>query len=364
MPVLYEREPQPRTGELQLFAKKVAIVAAFALGILLLWCVREVLILVFIAAVLAAGIAPAVHKVQSLGRLWSHKRVARGTAVLIVYLPFVVVAIVLIVVLAPRLVVETRALGAQLPQLLERNVLTPLERWFPMGGVRTWLQGGTSMPTAHVFAYVRTVGTVIASFVAVLFMIAYMLVDAERLRNTILLLYPPNVRGDRRRTLMRIANRMSAWLSAQLILAAIIGVATFVTLLALRIPYALPLALLATVGEMVPVIGPILGATPSLAIALLLSRWQFWSVLTMAIVLQKLENLFIAPRIMSRKVSISPLAVFIAFMSGASLLGIIGAIMAIPVAAIVQVTWDEIFVARRERRQDVIRAGTLLKRVD
>jgi predicted PurR-regulated permease PerM len=84
----------------------------------------------------------------------------------------------------------------------------------------------------------------------------------------------------------------------------------------------------------------------------------------MAIFFQKVENFFIAPRVMSRKVLISPLSVFIAFMVGASLLGIVGAIMAIPVAAIVQVAFEEIFVARRERRQDIGRAGTLTKRRD
>jgi predicted PurR-regulated permease PerM len=81
-------------------------------------------------------------------------------------------------------------------------------------------------------------------------------------------------------------------------------------------------------------------------------------------VLQKVENYFIVPRVMAKKVSISPLAVFIAFMIGASLLGIAGAIMAIPIAAIVQVAFEEVFVSRRERRQDVDRAGTLLRKAD
>jgi predicted PurR-regulated permease PerM len=157
---------------------------------------------------------------------------------------------------------------------------------------------------------------------------------------------------------------MSSWLSGQLILSGIMGLATFIGLLILRVPYAVPLALFATLGEMVPVIGPILGTAPALVIALLQSRWQFWSVLVMAILFQKIENFFIAPRVMSRKVSISPLSVFIAFMVGASLLGIVGAIMAIPVAAIVQVAFEEIFVARRERRRDIGRAGTLTKRRD
>ena len=108
-----------------------------------------------------------------------------------------------------------------------------------------------------------------------------MLVDADRLRNLFLLLYPAEKRADKRRMLARMGRRMSSWLSAQMILSAIIGVATFITLLCLRIPYALPLAIVATIGEMVPVIGPIIGALPSLAIAILHSRWQFWSVLIM-----------------------------------------------------------------------------------
>ena len=159
-----------------------------------------------------------------------------------------------------------------------------------------------------------------------------------------------------------VRTRPLPWLSGQLILSGIIGVATFIGLLILRVPYALPLAIFATFGEMVPVIGPIIGAVPALAIATLQSRWQFWSVLLMAILFQKLENFFIAPHVMSRKVEISPLAVFIAFMLGAAVLGIIGALMAIPIAAIAQVAFEEVFVARRERRHDIARAGTLTKR--
>jgi predicted PurR-regulated permease PerM len=87
-------------------------------------------------------------------------------------------------------------------------------------------------------------------------------------------------------------------------------------------------------------------------------------VLAAAIVMQKLENFIIAPRVMSRRVSISPLSAFIAFMTGAAILGLVGALIAIPVAAIVQVAFEEVFVARRERRHDSDRAGTLVLKRD
>ncbi|HVR38318.1 MAG TPA: AI-2E family transporter [Thermoanaerobaculia bacterium] len=351
-------------GELTLFARKVAIVAAFAIAICILWLVRNVVFLIFVAAVLAAGISPAVRRVRVLWRFWFRRHIARGTAVMIVYLPFVVTVLVLALVVMPGVVADMRELGHQLPSLIEKNILTPLEHYVPVGVLREQLRDGVDLPRSSLFVAMRGAATIAGSFIAVLFMVAYMLMDAQRLRNHLLLIYPPDVRSERRRTLTQIAKRLSSWLSAQLLLAAIIGIATFFGLLLLRIPYALPLAMLAAIGELVPILGPTIGAIPALAIALLYSKWQFWAVLAFAIVLQKVENLFIVPRVMSRKVQISPLAVFIAFMIGASLLGIIGAIMAIPVAAIAQVAFDEAFVARRERRQNVERAGTLLRRVE
>jgi predicted PurR-regulated permease PerM len=361
------RFPRP-TGEgrseLEIFIAKVLIVIGILAAAALIWAARGVLLLVFIAAVIAAGISPAVRAVRIRWRYIFRRKLSRGAAVMIVYLPFLVAVLLILLLIAPRFVADTRELGQRLPELIEMNILRPLERYVPVGVIRDELADGVELPRSRVFMYMRNAAAAFASVIAVLFMVAYMLIDAVRLRNLLLLVYPPEVRGRRRRTLIRMGKRMSAWLSGQLLLSIIIGVATFAGLVALRIPYALPLAIIAAIGELVPVIGPTLGAVPALAIALLHSPWQFWSVLVFAIVLQKVENLFIVPRVMSRKVSISPLAVFIAFMIGASVLGLIGAILAVPVAAIVQVAFEEAFVRPRERRRDLERPGTLLRKAD
>lgn len=349
-----------RRDELTLFAKKIAIVILFALIVWLLWAGRAVLILVFISAALAAGIAPVVHRVRVVWRHLTHRSLSRGTAVLLVYFPCVLFVIGLVVIVVPQLIDQTHALGAQFPTLFERNIVVPLSHYVPMGRVRDYVrENGFTLPQGRLFGVVRGTATAFASFIAVLFMVVYMLMDAHRLRNLILLFYPPAMRAERRQMLNRMARRMSLWLSAQLILSAIMGVAVFAGLLLLRIPYALPLAIFAMLGELVPVIGPIVGCAPALLLALLQSRWQFWSVLILILILQKLENLIIAPRVMSRRVSISPLTAFIAFMLGAAALGIVGAIMAIPATAVVQVWFDEMFVDPRERRYDRARMGTL-----
>ncbi len=361
---LYPRPLDRPRSELELFTRKVLIVIALATAAAILWFARDALLLVFIAAVLAAGIAPAVRRVRILWRYQFRRKLSRGTAVMIVYLPFLIAVLTIGLLVVPRFIHDSKELGQRLPELIDKNVLVPLEaHGVPVNIIRDEMRTA-EMPRSRVFAYMRNAAAAVASVFAVLFMVAYMLIDAERLRNLFLLVYPPEVRGRRRRTLMRVAKRMSGWLSAQLLLCAIIGIATFIGLVLLRVPYALPLAIIAAVGELIPAIGPTVGAIPALIIALLNSRWQFWSVLVFAILLQKVENYLIVPRVMAKKVSISPLAVFIAFLIGASLLGIIGAIMAIPVAAIVQVAFDEAFVKRRERRQDLDRAGTLLRKAD
>jgi len=349
-------------SELELFTRKLLIVVAVACLLSLLWFARGVLLLVFIAAVLAAGISPTVPKVRVRWRYLFRRKISRGAAVMVVYLPFVLAVIVLALVVAPRVIIDTRELGQQLPTLIEQNILVPLERYVPVGVIREELRDGIELPRSRVFAYMRNAAAAFASIIAVVFMVAYMLIDAARLRNLVLLIYPPEVRGHRRRMLTRVGKRLSAWLSGQLMLCAIIGITSFVAFVALRIPYALPLAMIAAIGELIPVLGPTLGAVPALAIALLHSPWQFWAVLIFTVVLQKIENLFIVPRIMGRKVSVSPLAIFIAFMIGASLLGVAGAIIAVPVAAIIQVAFEEAFIIRRERRFDIERPGTLRKR--
>ncbi|HUP64778.1 MAG TPA: AI-2E family transporter [Thermoanaerobaculia bacterium] len=344
-------------AELQIFFRKVVIVFAVALTLLLLWYVRRVVILIFIAAVLAAGISPAVHRVRVFIRHALNVRIRRGTAVVLVYIPFLILAVLFAIFGLPRIVVEGADLARKLPVLLESHIIQPLSPYLPVEELRRMVAGETS--EIELFTYFRGAVGVVASIIIVLVLIVYMMIDAERLRNVFLLFYPAEERGRKRRMVRRLSRRLSSWLAGQLLLALIIGVATFIGLMLLGIPYALPLALVAAIGEMIPIIGPILSAIPALVFALLQSPQHFWAVLVMAVMIQQLENHLLVPRIMGAKVSVSPLAVAIAFLIGGSLLGILGAIMAIPMTAIIQVGFEEVFVTRRERRHDRSRPGTL-----
>ena len=339
------------SNDLFLFVKKVLIVVACLIALVLAWQVRYILVLIYIAGVLAAGISPVVRKVRVYGRMWLGRRIPRSAAVFIVYLPLLTFAVILIAVIAPTMIVEVQEMSADLPGLIEERLLAPARaQGVPVDAVVEWAQRYGSESKGHLFNYVWSVVAVLTSIVAVMFMVAYMLIDAERLRSVFLLFFPAESRSARQATIRRVSRRMSSWLGGQITLAAIVGLATGVGAMLLGIPYAIPLALIAAIGEVVPVIGPILGAIPLCLIALLQSRGQFWAALALAILVQQVENYFLVPRIMGHKVSISPLAVFIAFLMGATLFGIIGAILAVPTAAIIQVIFEEAFLARRERR--------------
>lgn len=345
----------PDHDQLRIFAKKVGIV----LLLVVLWQIREIVILLLISGILAAGIAPAVARMRVLARLYFHRRIARSTAVLLVYLPILLATTILLFFGLPFLLEQSRSLVSDLPRLLDERVFTPLEQYIPMDDFRAMVRRPAANDDQPVVTYVRGAATVVASAIAVLFIVFYMLIDAERLRNFFLIAFPSQERAERKVLVRRMGRRMSAWLAAQLLLALIIGAATFVTLLILRIPYALPLAFLAAIGEMIPIVGPILGAIPALAVALFQSPAQFWWLLVAVVVIQQIENLVLVPRLMGNQLHVSPLAIFVAFLIGTSLLGIVGAILAAPMAAAAQLLIDQAYVAPRERRQQADRPGAI-----
>jgi predicted PurR-regulated permease PerM len=111
---------------------------------------------------------------------------------------------------------------------------------------------------------------------------------------------------------------------------------------ALGVPFFYVLALISGVGEMIPIVGPILAAIPAIAVASTVSLKTVIFVIIFFVVQQQLENHILVPKIMSRQVGVSPVTVIMALLIGGSLLGVVGAILAIPTAAILQVVAGEL----------------------
>ena len=135
-------------------------------------------------------------------------------------------------------------------------------------------------------------------------------------------------------------------MSGQLILAGTIGSTAAIGLYFLGVPYFYVLALIAAIGEIVPIIGPILSAIPAILAGLSVSPQTGLFVAIFWIVQQQVENHLLVPKVMERQVGVSPVVVIVALLIGGSVLGIVGAILAVPTAAIIQVIFDQILEER------------------
>jgi predicted PurR-regulated permease PerM len=145
-----------------------------------------------------------------------------------------------------------------------------------------------------------------------------------------------------------IGQRLGGWVRGQLLLSAIIGTMTLVGLTIIGVPYAVLLSLVAAIGEAVPMIGPIVSAVPAIIIAFFVSPVQGFLTLGLYIVIQQLENNLVVPKVMGRAVSLHPVAVMLALLAGSELMGVTGAILAVPVTAALSVIVDEVRSQRIE----------------
>jgi len=316
----------------------------------MLWCaylVRDALLIIYVSGLLAIGFSPLVRVIERQKVLPIRSaRFPRWFAILVPYVAIVGTVALLIVLIWPPLVDQARALWAQLPDMFDRAQRFLVSR----GLLNEHLTLGEAMARATA-TETETVGRVAGAvagvagglfgLITILILSFYILIDADRLRASMLRLFPPAERPRVAAASREVTVKLSAWLGGQVLLGAAIGTSTAIGLWALGIPFFYVLALVAGVGELIPVVGPILSAIPALAVALTISLQKTLFVLIFLVVQQQLENHILVPRIMSRQVGVSPVTVIVALLIGGSLLGIVGAILAVPTAAILQVVLHE-----------------------
>ena len=205
-------------------------------------------------------------------------------------------------------------------------------------------QGPLPDPTSYFDTVFSAVGSILGGlfgFFTILILTFYLLVDSDNLLGGFLQLFPRDRRTRVAAACREVTVKVSAWLMGQIILASVIGITAGIGLWLLGIPYFYVLALIAGIGEMIPMVGPLLAALPSIAVAFTVGPSAALWVTLYYIAQQQLENHVLVPKIMERQVGVSAVTVIVALLIGGSLLGIMGAILAVPTAAILQVVIQE-----------------------
>jgi len=322
--------------------------AGLALTVALAWMlvlVRDALLLIYISGLTAIGLSPLVEAACDQGARLRY-RVPRWTAVLAVYLAIVGILVGVGLLIIPPLGQQARELWKALPMLVEaaRGWLVghgALGEGVSVGEAIRQAPVGGSDAVGTLFGAIWTFIGGVFGAVTILILSFYMLLDAEKLVRAFVRMFPRAERSRVEEVCRRVATKVSAWLAGQLFLAATIGVTAAVGLWLFGVPYFYVLALIAAIGEMIPVVGPVLSAIPAVAVALSVSPALGVGVAVFFFLQQQFENHVLVPKIMARQVGVSPVIVITALLIGGSLLGIVGALLAVPTAAILLVLFEE-----------------------
>ena len=314
-----------------------------------LYLVRDTLLLIYVAGLIAVGLSPLVDRIEQQ-RLTRRVRIPRWAAILSVYVALFTVIGLFVMLMVPPLAAQARDLVTAAPDLLHRAQLWLIER----GVLSREITIGEAVRQAPGAAGSDAVGTVVSAIwgfvggvfgvVTILIVAFYVLIDAENIVRALVRLFPRPERARVRDALRRAGEKVSAWMAGQLLLGAIIGTTAALGLWILGVPYFYVLALIAGIGELIPIVGPLLAAIPAIAVAFSVSPATALGVAVFFFLQQQVENHVLVPRVMSRQVGISPVLVIMALLIGGSLLGLVGAILAVPTAAILQVLLQELVV--------------------
>jgi predicted PurR-regulated permease PerM len=335
-------------------AAGVVVVLALALLIVVL---RDVLVLVLASLVLAVGLQPAV-------RWLTARNVRRGTAVAIIFGVGLLLVGAFLAVVIPIVARQVTELIQAAPQYLQRaqarsSLLGKLDGQFHL--IDKLRHAGASVPT-FALAFARGFAAFVFELVTVAILTAYFATSLPSMQRSVARLLRREHRDELEVILERTTGRIGGYVTGNVVVSLIAGVVTFVALLLLGVPYAVALAIWVALTDLIPTVGALLGAAVVCLVAAFVSVPVLIATVAFFIVYQQIENYVIAPRVMKRAIEIAPAAVIVAVLIGATLAGFFGALLALPIAATIQIVLEELYVKDRIEEVRAVDAETARRR--
>jgi predicted PurR-regulated permease PerM len=325
------------------------VLVSVGLAFWLLYRFHQVLFILFIAVVIGTMLRPVVG--------WLQRRGLPGVAaVTLIFLALLILVIGFVLLLFPLILEQATSIIADVPGYYQS-----LRDW--VGGLPGPLAGqlgellpvtlslpGAGQPTGQelldsagqVLGYIGSASTVIFTAVVVLLLAYYWTLTGPRTIRSLLQPLPVARREVVSELVAAMETKVGAYVAGQGILMLAVGGLALVAYWIIGLPYILVLAVVAGLMEAVPIIGPLLGAIPAALVALSLGPDKFAWVVVATLAIQQVENSLLVPRVMRRAVGVNPFVTLLALFSFSSLLGIAGALMAIPIAAMIQIVLDRL----------------------
>jgi predicted PurR-regulated permease PerM len=319
------------------------VLLSVVFGFWLLYRFNQVVFILFIAMVMGTVIRPAVT--------WLYERgTPRVAGILIIYIFFVLLIIGFLWLLAPIIIEQGKTIAAAVPGYYQslhgwmvhhpNPLLVRLSQSFPEAfpALQPPAEAGEQVidSAGQVFEYAKRTAQFAFVLIILLVLIFYWTLDGPRAIQSFLLLVPQDQRESIRELISAIESRLSFYVLGQGTLCLVIGIMALLAYRWIGLPNALVLAVIAGVLEAVPMVGPLLGAIPAAMVALSLGPDKLIWVIVATLVIQQLENSFLVPRVMSKAVGVNPFVTLLSLFAFGSFFGVPGALMAIPIAAIIQ----------------------------
>ena len=342
---------EDRAAHKSLILYAIWMAALVVLGLWLAWQIREVLLVLYASLILAVGFSPVVRLIERQRLLpVGTRRFPRWMAILVLYVFIIGAVAAVISMILPPLIEQGREFWSHKDQMFLRVQTFLVERGLmdrPITLEQAVAQAPVSGNTVGtVFDAVRGVIGGIFGLVTILIVTFYLLIDSWSIHRTFLRFFPEQHRSRVDAATRDITMKVSAWLAGQLFLGIIIGSTSAIGLWLLGVPFFYVLALISAIGELIPIVGPILAAIPAVLVAGTVSYQKALAVIAFFVVQQQIENHVLVPKVMERQVGVSAIIVIVSVLIGGKLLGVAGVLLAVPSAAILQVLVMELLDMR------------------
>jgi len=318
-------------------------VLAVLIGLWFLFITRDVIAIIFASLILAAALSPVIDQM-------ARRRIPRPITILTVYLALIALVGILVYFILPPAISQMRQLADQLPNYFAyfQQLINNLRDFGVQNHLITDSQSGLNTVSDVLNNFTNSIFNTTRGFIngftavlSVFVLTLYLLLDENGIKNFFVALLPVK----QKHQLVNIANKigigLGAWLRGQLLLGILVGLMVYIGLVIIGVPYALTLALLAGVLEIIPIIGPIISAIPAILIALSLNPTMALIVTGFYILIQELENKLLVPKVMQRTVGLHPVTIIIVLLIGAKLMGILGILLAVPVTSVFYIILKE-----------------------
>ena len=337
------KPPSPRSRRQRAIRSNILFAFGVALVLYVAWHVRDVLEIIYVSALFAVVLMPVMRGIMKVHIGKWHP--GRGSAIFVLFLAVAGGATLFFMFALPPVIRDLREFVAELPtrgpQVIARLHQLPLTRHLDLASLNSRIQDFASHVASYLLSSIKSWATKIFEVITGIILTVYFMIEGEIAYYWVLSFFPVDKRQRLDTTLARAEVRMGKWLLGQASLMLILGLTSMIVFLFLHVRYAYALGVMMGLFNIIPIAGAVISMTLVVMVAAFDSWGRVVGVLIFYAIYAQIETSFLTPRIMRQSVDLVGLAVIVALLLGASLAGIVGAMVAVPTAVLVAVLLSE-----------------------